>query len=83
LEYLINGKISIYYFRDEKGDHFYLEKIGENLVEIPYEEGITHRENSSYFFQSKKHIGILAYYMNDAPHLQQRISEMKNLNPAV
>ena len=38
LEYLIKGNISIYYMRDKNGDHYFMDKEGENLTEIPYKE---------------------------------------------
>lgn len=38
LEYLINGKVSIYYLRDDAGDHYYIDKEGEVMKEIPYNE---------------------------------------------
>jgi hypothetical protein len=79
LEYLINGKISIYYMRNDTGDHYYIDKEGEKLTEMPYEEGIQKLDNTDVFYQSTKHIGLLRYYMKDAPQLQSRINSVKTL----
>ena len=50
LEYLIKGKLNIYYNRDEKGDHYYIDKQDAKLTEIQYEEGIK-------YVDDKKEIG--------------------------
>jgi len=76
LEFLIKGKVSIYYLRDEKGDHYFIEKDGLNMVEIPYEEGIKEKDNSSYFYKSKTHIGLLNVFMQDAPDLKAEIARI-------
>ena len=77
MEYLIKGKVNIYYRRDENGDHYYLDKEGVNLTEIPYEEGTKYVDGEEVFYKSKKHIGLLNYYMQDAPELQPRIQSLK------
>jgi hypothetical protein len=76
LEFLIKGKVSIYYLRDDKGDHYFLEKEGVGITEIPYEEGTKFNNNKSYYYQSTKHLGILNYYMQDAPAFQSRIARV-------
>lgn len=80
MEYLIKGKVNIYYMRDDKGDHYYIDKEDARLTEIPYEEGIKYIDNKEVFYESTKHIGFLTYYMQDAPELQSRIHSVKNLS---
>lgn len=77
LEYLIKGKVNIYYMRDEDGDHYYLDKENIRLTEIPYKEGVKYVDNELKYFESKKHIGILNYYMQDASGFQSRIQSVK------
>jgi len=77
LEYLIKGKINIYYLRDETGDHYYLDKEDVKLTEIPYEEGIKYVDDKQVYFETTKHIGLLNYYMQDAPEFQTRIQTIK------
>lgn len=77
LEYLIKGKVNVYYMRDENGDHYYLDKEDVKLTEIPYEEGIKYVDGEQVFFKSKKHVGLLNYYMQDAPEFQSRIQSLK------
>ena len=77
MEYLIQGKINIYYLRDNTGDHYYLDKEDVKLVEIPYEEGIKYIDDRPFYYESKKHIGILNYFMQDAPKLKSEIKTIK------
>ena len=76
LEYLIKGELNIYYLRDDEGDHYYLDKEGEKLMEIPYEKKIKDIDDKLVFYESKNHIGLLKYYMQDAPGLQSSINNM-------
>lgn len=79
LEFLIKGKVNIYYIRDDKGEHYFIEKEGIGLTEIPYEERIMYIDNEpnkQYLVQSTKHIGILNVYMQDAPEFQSRIKNI-------
>lgn len=75
LEFLIKGKINMYYVRDKNGDHYFIEKAGTAIVEIPYETGIKYIDEAPYFYTSTKHIGLLNYYMQDAPELLPRIAQ--------
>lgn len=77
LEYLVNGELNIYYLRDKTGDHYFLEKDGMELKEIPYKESIVYADNTPRFYNSTKHMGLLYYYMQDAPGFQQRIYKLK------
>ena len=79
LEFLINGKVKIYYHRDQDGDHYYIDKEGIGLNEIPYKEEIKHseeRDNPNYLSKSIYHIGLLNIYMKDAPNFQSRVSSI-------
>ena len=77
MEYLIKGEVNIYYIRDKKGDHYYIDKEDERLTKIPYEEGIKRVDNKDMYYKSTKHIGFLKYYMKDAPELQTRIQSVR------
>src|SRR5690606_461912 len=76
LEFLIKGQINIYYLRDSNGDHYFLEKAGNPIIELPYEEGIKYVDGKKVFFRTKKHIGLLTYYMQDGPEFQAMINEI-------
>ena len=77
LEYLIKGKINVYYMRDEIGDHYYLDKEGVKLSEIPFEEGIKYVGDKKVYYESTRHFGLLNIYMQDASDFQSRIQSVK------
>ncbi len=77
LEYLLKGKINIYFHFDDKGEHYYLDKENIRLTEIPYEEEIKIVDNKSYQYSSTRHLGILHYYMEDAPSVLNEINSIK------
>jgi hypothetical protein len=86
LEFLIKGKVSIYYLRSNITNRYFIEKDGETLTELPYEEKIVYGESDdrdralrvskTYLSTSKTHKNILKKYMKDAPELQSRIDEI-------
>jgi len=76
LELLIEGKVRIYYMRDVAGDHYYIDKEGERLAELPYVKDIRIVDGTSVYYESKKHLGILYYYMKDAPNFKSRINRV-------
>jgi hypothetical protein len=80
LKYLIKAKVSIYYMRDDNGDHYFLDKEDMELAEIPYEEVTKLEDDKQVFYQSTKHIGLLKYFMQDAPGFQRRIATIKKPN---
>ncbi len=80
LEFLIHGDLDVFYNRDESGDHFYIEKEGMELVELPYVEKIVYVNEKPFKYQSKEHIHILEHYLDDVPGFTERIESMKKLN---
>jgi hypothetical protein len=73
LEYLIKGKVNIYYYRDNDGDHYLVDRDTLGLSELAYSQKIKYKDDVPYFVESKRYIGILQYYMQDAPKLNTRI----------
>ena len=77
LEYLINGRMNIYYLRDAVNKRYFFDKDDVALTEIPFEEGIRQEEGKKYMFTSTRHIGLLQHYMKDAPSAQSKASTIK------
>lgn len=75
LEFLISGRLNVFYVRDEEGEHYFVEKDGTGFSELPYEERIIYEGNRFYETTSRNHQGILRYYMKDAPSMGERINE--------
>ncbi len=63
--------------RDSEGDHYFIDKDDVELTEIPYEESIIYVDDKAKLFESTKHIGVLNYFMQDAPEFQSRIENLK------
>lgn len=80
LEYLIKGKMSVFYLRDETGDHYFVEKEGSDLVLLPYTEEVNYIEGKPYVWKSKQHIGILKNMTSDAPVLQSQLEKFRKPN---
>lgn len=77
MEFLIKGKLNVYYLWDEKGEHYYLQKEGEEMAELPYKEEIRDNANGRYYYKSKTHIGTLYNYTKDAPELRSAIENIE------
>jgi hypothetical protein len=76
LQFLLEGKVNLYYYRDQIKDHYFIEKDGLGLSELPYNEQANYANNEEYHNNSVQHIGILKYYMQDAPAIQSRIEKL-------
>ncbi|NJM16226.1 MAG: hypothetical protein HC896_13380 [Bacteroidales bacterium] len=65
---MINGKLNIYYYRDEEHkDHYLVDKKDLPLKVIPFNEDIRFRDDGTrVLYQSKYHVGLLQLYTNDA-----------------
>lgn len=67
LERLTDGRISLYYYRDTLGNHYYVDKPGLELSELEYRESIKYVNGRRVYNESKSHILRLNYFMQDLP----------------
>jgi hypothetical protein len=77
LEFLINGKVKIYYLKDNTGGRYYIDKENEDLSEITNKEAVKHVAYQDLKDKKTNHIGLLLYFMQDAPQLQSRIKYLE------
>jgi len=87
LECLFTGAVNIYALSRSapENDRFFIEKEEVRLTEIPYEEGVRrvpvedapNKLNTKVNYQSKEHIGVLSFFMQDAPELIPSIQSMQ------
>ena len=71
LEFLVNGKAKLYYLKDYSYEYFYLEKEDSELVELSNEiVGVEDKDGNRFDKESKKYIGIMSFYLADAPNIQ-------------
>ncbi|MGD2034847.1 MAG: hypothetical protein PVF73_07315 [Bacteroidales bacterium] len=78
LEFLIKGKLNVYYLSTGPTEEsYFIEKEGMPLAELPYNESVEKIDGKLVLRQSKKHIGILMYYMGDDPKIKPQIQDLE------
>lgn len=80
LEVLVKGELNLYYWKDRYREHYYVEKTGLPLTEIPYSDETITIDGREYA-RNNAHFGALNYYTQDAPALRQQVMKMKKLTP--
>ena len=77
LECLVKGKLNLYVKHISFDPVFYVEKDSLPLTEISYMEGTKMVNDKRVYYQTNRHLGILAYYTQDAPQLD---AELRKIN---
>lgn len=76
LEYLINGIVDMYYYRDDKGEHYLVDDGQGNLYELKNEEKEIIINNTTYLKDSKEYIGILKAIFNESPSISKKVENI-------
>jgi len=71
LEYLIHGKVDIFYYRDETGEHYLADKGNTRLVPLTNEEKEILDQGVHYKEESKQYIGVLKYLFQESPQVSK------------
>ncbi len=77
VEYLVQGKKDLFYYRDLSGNHYLVNKTDSSLLEIPYSKRIINVDGKSYIHESTKHIGLLKMFFSDCPSVFSDIENIK------
>jgi hypothetical protein len=77
LEFLIKGKMNIYYHGEGIDSHYYLEKEDKEFREILYTDEIRMKDGKEYHYRSFFHYGLLNVYSEDAPQLKDKIKKIQ------
>ncbi len=77
VEYLVNGTIDLFFFRDNLGDHYLLQAKDSPLKEISFMDEIVYVEDKPYAREYMVNRGLTRYFMNDCPELFDDIDEIK------
>lgn len=81
MEYLIKGKLDIYYTQDEGfTPHYFASKDSLALQELKYNEGVKVVDGIDVFYKQKQYSGILNYLTSDCPVMKNKISEIEEPN---
>lgn len=79
-ECLYAGRVTMYYLKDDSGDRYFVEKNGLGMQELIYHSEVDQIDGKNLLLQSTKHIGVLIYYMQDAPELIPEIEKLSEPN---
>ena len=80
LEYLINGKLNIYFYRDVEGDdHYFAEKDTIPLKELKYSKALKYVDGIDHqvIYETNIHRLLLIYYTQDCPQIRDEILSLK------
>ena len=75
LEFLVNGKADLYYFKDKQGDHFYIQNGNDSLLELKNSEVEVWVKDIRYLKNQKEYIGLLKYSFKDCSEIQPQIEK--------
>lgn len=77
LEYLINGKLNIFYYRDELStDHYLIHRDSFPMMELPPLEKEIERDGTIYRINDEKSKSILSFFTDDCPELRPQIEKL-------
>ncbi len=76
LEFLIKGMANIYYYVDNDGEHYYIEKIPQGFIELTEKMETYKGDNGSYIKPSKTK-GKLMWMMDDCPGINNEIQNTR------
>ena len=80
LEYLINGELDAYFYRDRYGgNHYYIEKDSLELRELKYQDQMIYKDGKTYRRTTIEYKGVLDFYTRDTKGLKKEISKLNTL----
>jgi hypothetical protein len=83
LEYLVNGISDLYFYADISQNHYFIEKAGEELIELTNERKIISVEGKDYIRDSKNFVGLLKYAYGDCPQIFPLINKARFENKSL
>ena len=77
-EYLIEGKVSVYYYNDGGiSPHYLLEKEGLSLREASFGEEIAHDDEKYYLKKDNTFRGVMRVFMAETPEIYSEIDRLQ------
>ncbi|MGL1885611.1 MAG: hypothetical protein OCD76_03760 [Reichenbachiella sp.] len=80
VEQITTGSLRLFLHRDLGGDRFFIQKDSLPFKELIYSEKHKTINGSKKRIRSKKHIGLLLYYMDDTPQIHEKIKNIDQPN---
>jgi len=77
MEYLINGKLDLFFRQDKKSEnHYYAQKDTIGISELEFGKVIIHKDGSDWVIKNNKYVGLLSYLTYDCPDVKNDIPKM-------
>lgn len=80
VEHIFDGKIDFYYLQSKEKARYFAQNLTEKLREITYEPVYNIKNGHKYLSRKKNYVGLLKYYLKDAPSLFNYIENMSEPN---
>jgi hypothetical protein len=77
LEFLFKGAVNLFYYRDNDGEHYYIEKGDGRLIELKYKDKVVEVNKQRYVQRQKEYINILSYLFNDSETTKRKVESVK------
>jgi hypothetical protein len=77
LEYLINGIVDLFYYRDNAGEHYWVELENGDLRELRNDEREVYINDTKYRKESKEYIGILKLVFSKSPSVAKKTESVR------
>ncbi len=75
-EYLIDGIVDIFYYRNEQGDHYFMDQGDGRLIELKNMTKEVYFNNKKYLKESKEYIGVLKYAFKESPKQSKKVDNL-------
>lgn len=83
LEYLVNGIVDIYCYRDMDGDHYLVEDEEGNLMDLKNDKKIVEIGDTKYLKESRQYVGVLRYAFKKSPTLNKKVENVDLSNKSL
>jgi len=76
LEYLVEGVVDLYYYRDQNNDHYLVEKHDLPITEISFPKEIIQENGKEYERNVMINRNVLKFYLQDCPEMYGEIDAL-------
>jgi hypothetical protein len=76
LEYLINGIVDVFYYRDEIGEHYLVGDDNDSIYALKKENKEIFINNKLHLIKSKEYIGVLKAMFHESPTIFSRVENI-------
>ncbi len=77
LEYLVNGVVDVFYFRDALGEHYFVEDDDGRLMYLNNETKEITVNDTKYIKESNEYKGLLRYTFKESPTISRQLDNFE------